>query len=134
LRRITAVDRRADDGALEVDLRLLQHRVALLHRGERAPHLGLAHLDLRLHRAQLLARGIEHRARLVELRAGDEALVHQALLAVEVALRIGEVDPDARHLRLLRDEARARHGHRALRGVEVGARLVDAQLEGRRVD
>ena len=40
----------------------------------------------------------------------------------------------AADLGLLRGEPGARHRDRAVRGVEVGARLVDAQLEGLRVD
>jgi hypothetical protein len=128
------VHRGADDGALQVHLRLLEQRLALLDRGLRAAHLRLAHLDLRLHGLQLLARGVEHRARLVELRRGDELLVHQHLLALEIALGIEERDAHAPELGVLRREARARHRYGALRGIQVGARLAHAQLVGRRVD
>ena len=65
---------------------------------------------------------------------GDEFLVDQHLLACEVALGVGERDLHAAELGLLGGEPGARHRHRAFGGVEVGARLVDAQLEGRRVD
>ena len=51
-----AVHRRADDGALQVHLRLLEQRLALLDGGQRAAHLRLVDLDLRLDRLELLAR------------------------------------------------------------------------------
>ena len=130
-----AVDRRADDGALEVDLRLLEQRLALLDGGLRAGDLRLAHPDLRLRPPSAARACVSNSVVALSSSAGE-----MKFLSTSVFLRSRSRSASASvtltraDLGLLRGEAGARHRDRAARRVDVGARLVDAQLEALRVD
>ena len=82
----------------------------------------------------MLARRIDQSACPVEFGGRNVVLLHQGSFALVVAQCIRQGHVDTADFRLLRNEPGARYRDGAVRGVLVRACLVDAQIEGRRVD
>ena len=129
-----AVHRGANHGAIEVDLRLLEQRFALLHCGLGADHLCGTDRDLCFHGTQLFPGRIENSARLVAFRRREEVLLDQGPLAQEIAFGFRKVDAHPRTFGLLCDDTGTLHHHGAACRVQIGARLRDAQFERRGID
>jgi hypothetical protein len=134
LRLIThAVHRRADDGAVQVQAGLLQARLALGHQGSGAAHLGPGHAHVGLGQVPLFPRGVHGGLGGVQFGGGDEFLLHQGALALQVAVGVLQGDLRLGHFRLAHGEIAPGHLRRALGRREVGFRLGDAGFEGLRV-
>ena len=129
-----ARDWRGDARAPQIDTGLGEGRFALRHRGLRLLHLRLRHTHLRLHRFQRLGIGAGQSADPLALGLRHKLLVHQALGARIVALRLAQIHLCARHLGLRRERIGLRCQHSGLRRLQIGLRGAHPEVKGLRVD
>jgi len=123
-----AVDRRDDAGARQIDFDLPE-------RGPAPGHAVLRTLDLRpgdsgLGRLEVLFGARQGGQGAVGLALGNEALGHQAQVALVYAARFGQIALRARHRSLVGRGSGPRGQHRGAGHVQVGLGAAQAVFKG----
>ena len=129
-----AIDRRGNPGARQVDARLRQRGLALRHVGLGTLDLGFGHAELRLRQLQRLGRGVDQGARLVGFALGNELLLDQTELALQITLRFHQVHLSPRNTGPTGGRVGLRRQHVGTGRVHIGLRRAHPVFKGFRVD